>query len=138
LARRRRRRAHALASPPLLAAKSPGSHRLGTSFDEASDRVGQNGRTSRQPLAQVNAATRLDRFPPFAVSLHSSSRPPRASVGVTPEINSMSILCDDRHRVHHELVGRSLFCAVLTQNISCCFAHYVQCCRNIFSVIAKD
>src|SRR5256885_3506107 len=39
--------------------------------------------------------------------------------------------------VHLELVGCCLSPAVLPRNNSCCFAHYVQCCRNIFSVIAK-
>ena len=47
------------------------------SFDEATDRVRQNGRTSRQLFALVNAATCFDRFLAFAVSLHSYYRPLR-------------------------------------------------------------
>src|SRR6266849_7753896 len=50
----------------------------------------------------------------------------------------MSIPCDDRDRMHLELDACCLFGAVLPRNISCCFAHYVQCCRNIFSMIAKE
>jgi len=39
---------------------------------------------------------------------------------------------------HLELDACRLFGAVLPRNNSCCFPNYVQCCRNIFSVIAKD
>jgi hypothetical protein len=50
----------------------------------------------------------------------------------------MSIPCDDRDRMRAEIDAARLFGGVLPRNNSCCFANYVQCCRNIFSVIAKD
>lgn len=53
-------------------------------------------------------------------------------------IKLISIACDDCDRVHLELDGCCMCDAFLPRNNSCCFPNYVQCCRNIFSVIAKD
>ena len=84
------------------------------------------------------AATRFACFLLSSVSLHFVPRRRTLSLSDARSSKSMSILSDDRDRVHLEFDACRLFGGVLPRNNSCCFANYVQCCRNIFSVIAKD
>ena len=93
--------------------------------------------TSRGSLSRNHAAIRLVCF--RCVPCRDRRAQRRRDVRLSKPSRFLAMITiDDRDRMHLELDGCCLFCAVLPRNNSCCFPNYVQCCRNIFSVIAKD